>query len=626
MNRASVSRRRLALGLVVVLGAATVTVTSLPRWDAPAPVEHVAEAPDTATAIAAAHRQGAPVTIVDQTTPTRVVTAQPDGTMTAEVTAVPVRVLKDGKWRQIDPALAEDGATLRPKATGVDVKLSNGGRTPLLTIGTPGRAAALTWPGELPKPVVDGATATYRDVRPGLDLVLKTQNSGVTQHVVVKDATARPEAITFGIVGDGLTLRATEDALEAVDSKGEVVLTTPPTIMWDATGKQAKVGLKVDARTLTLLPDRELLTTGQFPVTIDPDWWTNDRKDWTKVFRGAPNSTHWYGANDVDTWAKVGSCVGWNFCKDVDVARSYFQFQTDFLRGKEIIRADFNATVVYGPSCTTSDHELWIANDTFGQGTTWNNAPQGQRVDTSPAEANYNGCAGYKPVGFTVGQFINPNGWSAYFIKAANEGDKFAWRKYDAAGTRIVVNFNTKPNAPAELTTDPPLKACRWCGGVPYFGDDTIRLKGRLTDADNDQLTAIWDVYGGPVKQNVEGPTLGSGNVFSTTIDLRNRHDQNVTWTLWGRDSRPDGGPWKNGPGFKVDRIGVDKAPNVTGGLYQEDDRWHGGAGVPGRFTFDANGVPDVDHYLYGWNDPPSTPVDADALGGKAVVDIAPPR
>ncbi|MDX8146929.1 LamG domain-containing protein [Lentzea sp. BCCO 10_0061] len=625
MNRASAGWRRLAVGVVVVLGAAAVTVTSLPKWDAPAPVEHVDEAPDTAAALTAAHRQGEAVTVADLTTPTRVVAAQPDGTLTAEINAVPVRVRKDGKWADADPALVDGAGGLVPKAAGVDVVLSKGGNGPLLTIGTPKRSVALTWPGELPAPVVEGATATYRDVLPGVDLVLRTQASGVTHHVVVKDAKAKPQSIRFGLTHDGLTVRATrEGGLEAVDGEGEVVLGTPPTIMWDAAGKQAKVGLAVDATSLTLLPDQELLTTGQYPVTIDPDWWTNDRKDWTKVFSGKPDSIHWYGGNDVDTWAKVGTCNGWDFCGGVNVARSYFQFNTDFLRGKRIISADFNATVVYGPSCNTRDHELWIANDTFGSGTSWNNAPGGTYVDTSPAGANYEGCAGYKPVGFSVGQFINPNGWSAYFIKAANEGDKYAWRKYDAAGTKIVVNYNTRPNPPVELVTDPPLTACRWCGGVPYVGDDFIRLKGKLTDAENDQLTAVWDVYGG-VKTHVEGPTMRSGNVFSTTVDLRDRHDQNVTWTLWGRDPANDGGDWKNGPGFKVDRIGIDKAPNVTGVLYQEDNRWHGGAGVPGRFTFDAAGVSDVDHYLYGWNDPPSTKVDADALGGKAVLDIAPP-
>ncbi|MFB9904406.1 LamG-like jellyroll fold domain-containing protein [Allokutzneria oryzae] len=627
--------RRLAVGMAVVLGVTGLAVLPSSSWWSPeAPVERVAEAADTAVALQAARRQGEPVTVTGLTTETRTVVARQDGTLTAELSAAPARLRKDGRWVSIDPTLVSGKEnTVVPRAVGTEVVLSNGGKTPLLRIGAPGRSVTLTWPAELPAPVLDGATATYPGVLPDVDLVLTAQAQGVVQHLRVHNAeAARNPALArvrFGVTTDGLNVRAVDSgALEAVDSAGEVVFATPPATMWDASGeRRAKVGIEVEATSLTLVPDAGLLTdpAAKFPVTIDPDWYTNDRKDWTKVFSGKPDSKHWYGGNDVDTWAKVGLCTGWAWCNGIGTARSYFQFDTSFLRGKRIISADFNATIVYGPQCVTSDHELWIANATFGPDTTWNNAPGGTYVDTSPAASSYNGCVGNKPIGFTAGQYINPNGWSAYFIKAANENDKSAWRKYDAAGTKIVVNYNTRPGAPTDLTTDPPRTACKWCDGVPYVGDDFIRLKGRLADAENDQLTAIWDVYGGAKTEHIEGPTLGSGNVFSTTLDLRNRHEQRVTWTLWGRDPAVDGGDWRNGPAFVVDRVGIDKTPGVTSFLYQEDNRWHGGVGVPGRFVFDAAGVPDVDHYLYGWNDPPSTKVDADKLGGKAVVDIAPP-
>jgi len=66
--------------------------------------------------------------------------------------------------------------------------------------------------------------------------------------------------------------------------------------------------------------------------------------------------------------------------------------------------------------------------------------------------------------------------------------------------------------------------------------------------------------------------------------------------------------------------------PTVTSAAYPADGRWHGGAAVPGEFTFGANGVTDVDHYVYGWGvDSPSTPVAADALGGAATVALTPP-
>lgn len=47
---------------------------------------------------------------------------------------------------------------------------------------------------------------------------------------------------------------------------------------------------------------------------------------------------------------------------------------------------------------------------------------------------------------------------------------------------------------------------------------------------------------------------------------------------------------------------------------------------MPGRFTFSAAGAADVDHYVYGFQDPPTTGVDADKLGGGAAVTLTPPR
>lgn len=53
-----------------------------------------------------------------------------------------------------------------------------------------GRELALTWPDALPAPVLSGATATYRDVLPGVDLRMEAQETGYTQLLVVNSAEA----------------------------------------------------------------------------------------------------------------------------------------------------------------------------------------------------------------------------------------------------------------------------------------------------------------------------------------------------------------------------------------------------------------------------------------------------
>lgn len=53
-----------------------------------------------------ARRQNEPVMVASLTTPTRKVSAKPDGSFVAELTTQPVRALRDGTWVPIDATLA----------------------------------------------------------------------------------------------------------------------------------------------------------------------------------------------------------------------------------------------------------------------------------------------------------------------------------------------------------------------------------------------------------------------------------------------------------------------------------------------------------------------------------------
>lgn len=64
--------------------------------------------------------------------------------------------------------------------------------------------------------------------------------------------------------------------------------------------------------------------------------------------------------------------------------------------------------------------------------------------------------------------------------------------------------------------------------------------------------------------------------------------------------------------------------PTVTSAEYPDDGAWHPGAGVPGSFTFDANGDAEAVGFYYGNNDPADTFVAADHPGGSATVSYTP--
>ncbi|WP_203856046.1 LamG-like jellyroll fold domain-containing protein [Plantactinospora mayteni] len=623
--------------LTAVVPLAGSAVTSTPETDrGSAPL--VRETPDPGSAVRAAAAQGTPVRVANMTTPTRVVDARPDGTMTATLHAYPQRVPRDGRWLDLDTALVRHpDKTVRPRAVGSDLVLSGGGGTaPLVRYGRDGRWMALAWPGTLPAPVLAGAVATYPEVLPGVDLVMRAEVDGYSQHLVVKSAVAARQPalrrIRLGLSTQDLKVTATRaGALEARDASGTLVVTAPPSVMWDSAGKVARVGVALAGSALVLTPDQALLRDPRtrFPVTIDPRPGDPPRDGWTKVFTGYPDMAYWNGNSD-DQWAKVGKC-DWAACNDVGVARSYFQFFTDFLAGKQILHATFDALVGYGPSCNTRPHQLLKARSGIYGGTTWNNAPQGDVIATQNVGSNYEGCAGDKPVGFDVRGHVNAGGITTYFLKAADETDKYAWRRYKAEASVMRVTYNSQPDLPRALGMDPPLpQPCRWCGGIPYVAQPDVRFEATLTDQDGDNLYAAWRTRVGGVENAWNGGWMANGDRHSTPISLAGYNGKRVEWWMHGHDGYLESAAGGGQP-FVVDLDRPGSAPGVVAALYQDDNRWHGGVGVPGRFTFlpvapgeTGVNVNDIDHYQWGFDDQTVNKVDASSLGGPATVSIAP--
>jgi Concanavalin A-like lectin/glucanases superfamily len=627
---------------VSMLPVAAAVTSSSPADRAVAPI--IREAPDVASAARAASVQDIPVRVTDLTTATRVVDARPDGTMTATVHARPQRVRKDGRWIGIDTTLVQrpDG-TVGPRAVEVALAFSGGGaKTPMVRQGEPGRSIALSWPGRLPVPALSGATATYPEVLPGVDLVLRAEVDGYAQHLVVKSAQAVKNPalrrIRLGLSAKGLKVTADRaGALRARDAKGAVAFSAPPSAMWDSGSASARVGIALDGASLVLTPDPKVLDDPRtrFPVVVDPTWAYPARNGWTKVFSGKSGQSYWNGANDVDTWAKVGLCQ-WSDCQGIGVARSYFQFDTVFLAGKDIISAAVNTRIVYGPSCNVRNHDIYAAWDIIKPETTWDSKPAGGFIERKAVGSNYSGCAGDQRVGFNVTGAVARGAYSAYYIQAADENDKFAWRKYDGFATSMEVNYNTAPSKATGLYTR-PLEGdpCRWCAGKHYLSAQTVQLNATLTDADGEALFAKWRVSAGGVITQWDG-ALGPPGEHRANIGLQDKHGKEINWWVHGDDGRTFSEIAYTPKPFTVDLVRPGVPPHVTGGLYQNDNRWHGGAGVPGEFRFAArdpgrtgtpaaDGVDDIDHYVWGFQDPPTTKVLASALGGGATAVITPP-
>ncbi|WP_329172939.1 LamG domain-containing protein [Streptomyces sp. NBC_01477] len=373
--------------------------------------------------MAAARKSGEAVPVPALTDENTDVSAQPDGTLVATIHAHPVRARKTGKWAAIDTSLqaAPDGG-VAPKAVLPGLEFSGGGSQPLVRMSSAGKQLALSWPDPLPAPVVNGATAEYRDILPDVDLRMTATADGFTQLVVVKTAEAATnpalERLELGMSSAGLTMRQnTDGSLSAVDTAGGgTVFAARQPMMFDSSaaaqdgpgtpshaagpapsraggtaaaddeppaaggGHAAVVDVQIadDQTSMTLTPDQGLLSAPGtvYPVMIDPGMTTPHAGGWTGISRANPSQAYWkfsYNSSYVADFG-TGYCVS-PTCSAQDVKRVLYSLPVhgQAFNGKHILSAEFDVRESFAYSCTKKPVQLWVTKR-ISSGTTWNSA------------------------------------------------------------------------------------------------------------------------------------------------------------------------------------------------------------------------------------------------------------
>ncbi|QFZ22450.1 phospholipase A2 [Saccharothrix syringae] len=314
--------------------------------------EATASVSEVDAALEQSRRSGEPVVLPSRTTATSVTAVTPDGRFVTDITAAPVRVrAADGTWRDVDTRLVESGGALRPKAAGPDVRFSTGGSGPFAEIGFhPGTSVALRWPGALPRPVVEGDKAVYRDVAgAGGDLVVTALPAGMRFDLVLRERPAAPVEVRVPVTAVGADVRTSGGRLQVVDGD-QVIVASSKAAMWDAgspmhpdkTGDiTSEVQDTADGKTLVLRPAMSFLTSPAtvYPVTVDPSIvlpLTGDT-DVNSVFDG----------NNVSgEYLKAGTEA------DGEKARVYLKFDTRGLTTPT--KAELKLTNVDAPRCGTA--------------------------------------------------------------------------------------------------------------------------------------------------------------------------------------------------------------------------------------------------------------------------------
>jgi Concanavalin A-like lectin/glucanases superfamily len=406
-------RRRRGGGRFVAGAAVTALLAGVPVLGVSVPAARADATSEAQTASAQAVQSGERVEVVGQRTEYSSTYANPDGlTFKLVQSAVPVRAkLADGSWAAPDATLERrpDGS-IGPKAAVLNVSLSGGGDgADLVTLADDGMSLSLGWPGALPKPTLDGASALYANVLPGVDLRMTATVEGVRQVLVVKSAAAaaNPELkkLDFSLQAKGLTVRDGGGSLSAVDANGNTVFRAPSAQMWDSAGdsvssspsassakaSQASFSLasavgvtatdedgsgeasadpaegpgegdasvmlpvSTDADSVTVIPDAELLTGEDtvYPLYIDPDvsWGESER---TLLSSDGDTFYNFSGGDDGKGVGYCGTYVTGGYayyCGSGYRNRMYFEFSPSQLAGKQVLDATFRITERFSMSC-----------------------------------------------------------------------------------------------------------------------------------------------------------------------------------------------------------------------------------------------------------------------------------
>ena len=656
------SRRIACAGMSVALAFGALVHVAVAQADE----SDVVVPPSEAALFAEAAATGERVEIEAQRTQTDTVYASPDGLFVREVSSAPIRVKQDGEWTPVDLDLevGEDGL-VRPKAAPGRVAFSNGGDdAPLESVTHEGVTLKFGWPGELPVPTLDGQTATYADVLPGVDLRLAMTDGGPSQVLVVKDAqaAANPDLKSLELSTEvvGGSLEQDGQSLSLFKDDGSEVAVTPPATMWDSSGavlsdsgtplpdgsdtavdartqgpadgdRVATVDMDLSEDALTLEPSASLMTGSsvQYPLYVDPSVATKVGS-WAMVFMQHPTLVSYKWSND-----DLGQGVGFQDYNGSSTKRLFWQFRSDYLDGSTVASAQFQATMVWSASCSPTTTELYRTS-TISSSTNWSSQPairDSNLVDSVKDAAGRKECY---PNGRLEEWNIKSAAQAAansgadrmtFAMKAYDESNRLSWKRFNN-DAKLVIAYANAPYRPSSLTINGTA-----CGSeaVKIRRSTMFTAKARFSDPDDGDMIADfqWD----------EGATFNSETLRkwpskSFNGPLYQAHDLDIAkgqgglspgvFRVRGRDDNSLGltSPWVTCK-FVMDDV---LAPTPT--VEVETEEWDSTSPTSVTFVPAVGGEADTAKFAYQWDidkAPSAGTLTASEAGHKRTVSLTPP-
>ncbi|WP_154402635.1 hypothetical protein [Nocardioides speluncae] len=454
-----------------------------------------------ARAFAQATAAGERVEVVDKRTEYGRTFANPGGTtFTQERSTVPMFGRdSSGRLAPIDTVLVKDAGRVRPRASAVDLVFPSAD-TSTLSMSYLGHKISLTLEGKLKDPILDGDTATYSEVFPGVDLKLTATPEGYREVYVVKTraGAANPalRKLTHPATGvHGRLVPRTGGGATFVDpASGAAVFSTAQATMWDSTGDEqpvsgrlakpsggqarldegiegsiedpedapsphdqvAEMPVSVTGGALEVTPDANLLTGPDtvFPVYIDP-WDGIDT--YARLMLRSDGEKAWQFQDDEG----MGRCPTsyTTFCAGPYVKRLFYKFDQGDLRDVDkVLHAEFRVRNVFSMSCDARTVELHRTGN-VNSGTNWPGTGAISFIDDYTGANGWGGeCAGQADIEFSSEALRSAaaslaSGSADYItlrLKAKDEADQRAWKRFSQAGV-LSVSYARYPKAPSQV-------------------------------------------------------------------------------------------------------------------------------------------------------------------------------
>lgn len=628
-----------------------------------------------AWALAQAEKTGKKTVATDETTETTYTVANPDGTLTTELTAGPERVWKNGAWKKADATLTEaaDGS-VTAKAHPGGLRLGGKGGTPptslraaqdgtardLVTLGTGDSQVTLQWKGGLPKPELDGTTATYNNAVPGADVIVEATRTGFEQFVEINERPTGAYTYTLPVKAKGLKAKANKDgSVTFTDARtGAARATMPAPVMWDSAvdkrsgehTNRARVDMEVVDKgagqvDLVVTPSAAFLAAPdtKFPVTVDPS---------TSAL-----------ASTFDTYVQQGETVDWSADTELDLgnpgtknpdgtprtARSFIHWNTTPIQDALIVDTNLVLWNFHSGNtdCTAQEWTVW---DTTAASTSsrWTNQPTwNQQYHSSTQTKGSPDCTATQPDGWInadvdalVQSWASAKATRGFMGLRAVTDDTRAWKRVNSANNtanqpKLTVTYNYRPSDGTDRQAGAPFKSY---AGVWAVNNTTPTLRDTFTDADGDTVNGTFQVYdaatdtpittpagegllvsgsvtpGTPASVTVPAGQLKDGKTYKFRTNAYDGTHYNLNWSPWTQ--------------FVVDTTAPGEPQSITSATYPEN--WGGGgAGIAGTFDV-TTGDPfpyEVQYRVdpfeddaddYGWSSVRTT-----TLTGKAVAPDA---